>query len=128
MSRESGTGCAMSYFAQSRNHLRGYLLDGRLKKGQVHYLFDRSLYHLAFVHNLSSRSHTIASQNRPTGMGFSHFAEVPSGLLAAGKVQVPGGPMLNSAGRANAYAANDGLPASWGSNLFYRHGPWISSI
>lgn len=43
-----GTGCAMSWLAQSRNPFRVNLLDGRLKKGQVGNLFEWYLYHLPF--------------------------------------------------------------------------------
>jgi hypothetical protein len=67
------TGCALSSFAQSRNPVKGYLLDGRLKKGQVHYLSNRSLYHLAFLRNLFSRSSSTAPQNRLAGARFSGF-------------------------------------------------------
>jgi hypothetical protein len=59
------TGCALSSFAQSRNRVWGYLLDGRLKKGQVHYLSNRSLYHLAFLRNLFFRFSSTAPQNSP---------------------------------------------------------------
>jgi hypothetical protein len=67
----------MSWLAQSRNRVCCYLLDERLKKGQVPDLFERYLYYLHFfgvpVLSIAARE---PDQNAHTDVHFHGFIRV----------------------------------------------------
>jgi hypothetical protein len=61
----------MSWLAQSKNRFRCYLLDGRIKKGQVADLFKRSCTTCTFSSYLYFRMHQAQARKKPYRRAFS---------------------------------------------------------